>query len=254
MSAGFWTSKEFTPYQGHNFQVTLDLYAIKEEAYFRGTKGSVDYRPDVSKKIRPKDVQKIQISPHLIKSINLPQKSINSDVEGKGLSTVQTVEAMDPSFENIAITFYAADTEYGNMINLIPRIFDAHYLDWQEDRLNGVASALPFQTTSEQTKTKPNPEFIMTSNIVVQIFRNGKVDDRDLNTNTETVSYGRIQPISYDLGSLSYDTSAPVECTMTFAYNVTNAGTDGGKPRYDGAGDLQNNEKPIKDPNQVRLR
>jgi hypothetical protein len=238
--SGFWTSKDYLPYQIHNFTVDMKVYAIKSEKFYQ-----VD--PEVSPGIQNtisdgfingNDIEEIKIPSHAIKSIDLPTVEVNfEDVSGQ-LSDGQA-EARDPDFQQITITFYAVDTPHGNIINLLPRIFHTYYLTFANvDGEPQPAANIPFRTAMDVNAPDPNTAYCVSSYINVELFRgrnagnvvftenqNGRTF-REVDKNQRSsddrrnVVYKSIAPVSYDLGELTYTENGLLECKMVFRYNV----------------------------------
>lgn len=235
----FWTSKNYLPYQTHNFKVEMVLYAIKSEKFFEVDPSSEPGIQNVisSNTVTGDDVERIVIPPHAIKSIDLPTLEVGfQDVSGN-LSDGQA-EARDPNYQSITVTFYAVDTPHGNMINLLPRIFHAYYLDFIE--INGLSpsSRIPFQQIFDKDAPAPNPAYCLRSTINVELFRGKNTGNpvitenpdgrnfREINKSQRSsldrrnVVYKSIAPISFDLGQLTYTENGLLECTMVFNYNI----------------------------------
>ncbi len=240
MSLDFWTSKNYLPYQIHNFKVSMDLYAIKSEKFFKvdpqSNPGIQNYVSDES--IVGQDIERISIPSHAIKSIDLPTLEISLEDISGNLSDGQA-EARDPNYQEIVVTFYAVDTPHGNMLNLLPRIFHAYYLDFQVPTGGIQAEAkIPFQTIFDAEAVSPYPPYCINSVINVELFR-GKmkgdvnfienpegrdyripVPDRRQSEDRRNIVYRSVSPTSFDLGQLNYTENGVVECTMTFRYNI----------------------------------
>ena len=243
--SGFWTSKDYLPYQIHNFTVDMKVYAIKSEKFYQ-----VD--PEVSPGIQntisdgvidDDDVEEVYIPSHAIKSIDLPTVEVSfEDVSGQ-LSDGQA-EARDPDFQQITITFYAVDTPYGNIINLLPRIFHTYYLTYTDKKGKPKpVTNIPFRTAMDSNAPDPNTAYCVNSYINVELFRGSSVgnfrftENPDPNGRTfrepgagtkdqrssddrRNVVYKSIAPVSYDLGELSYTENGLLECKMVFRYNI----------------------------------
>ena len=263
----FWTSKNYLPYQTHNFEVEMVLYAIKSEKFFE-----VD--PEVSPGIQNvisnnvitgADVERIRIPPHAIKSIDLPTLEVGLDDISGNLSEISTSEGRDPNYQSITITFYAVDTEYGNIINLLPRIFHAYYLNFVDTDASPVPiSRIPFQTNFDKDAPGPNAGYALRSTINVELFRGSSVgnfrftENPDPNGRTfrepgagtkdqrssddrRNIVYSALAPISFDLGQLAYTENGILECTMVFDYNIPftdkDRSTEPGDPNDSGEDD-----------------
>jgi len=236
MSSGFWTEKSYIPYQSHNFKVDFNLYAIKADKFYQQDDNSIMKIPSTDI-IQNDDVEDITIPAHAVKSIDMPTlESSVSDVSAN-LSSVNETEARDPNYQDIVITFYAVDTDHGNIIDLLPRIFHAYYLNWIDGR-----SQIPFLTQFDKDAPAPNQGYVGNSSINVKLFK-GTVESASIQENPKgdafrkhpnrsiryphagareesNIVYRSILPVSYDIGNLSYAESGVIECTMVFKYNL----------------------------------
>ena len=220
MSSGFWTEKSYIPYQSHNFKVDFNLYAIKADKFYQQDDNSIMKIPSTDI-IQNDDVEDITIPAHAVKSIDMPTlESSVSDVSAN-LSSVNETEARDPNYQDIVITFYAVDTDHGNIIDLLPRIFHAYYLNWIDGR-----SQIPFLTQFDKDAPAPNQGYVGNSYINVKLFKGqlenfgtSKEGSRD-SEHKSNIVYRSILPVSYDIGNLSYAESGVIECTMVFKYNL----------------------------------
>jgi len=208
MSSDFWTTKSYIPYQSHNFKVDLELYAIKKRKFYNSRGGISD------KNINGSDVQKIRIPAHAIKSIDLPTLEVTfKDLSGN-MSDGQA-EARDPEYQQITVIFYAVDTPYGNIIDLLPRIFHAYYLSFAQTAGEAhFASKIPFQKIMDPDAPDPNATYCLESEIGVRLFKGNEQQKKS------KIIYTSIAPTSYDLGELSYTESGVLECKMVFRYNI----------------------------------
>jgi hypothetical protein len=236
MSSDFWTTKSYIPYQSHNFQVDFKLYAIKSDRFYQESPddaSSVLNTPDPTAKLTKGDVEEVVIPYHAVKSVDMPTLEAAVDDVSANLSAINETEARDPNYQDITITFYAADTEHGNIIDLLPRIFHAYYLNYNDDG----QSIIPFLTQFDKDAPEPNQGYVGNSYINVNLFKGnlGKVanieenpNGRDFRTespgrttkNKRSIVYRNILPVSYDIGNLSYEESGVIECTMVFKYNL----------------------------------
>ncbi len=238
--SGFWTSKDYLPYQIHNFKVGVKAYAIKSEKFYQvDPEVSPGMQNTISDEfITGNDVEEVFIPSHAIKSIDLPTVEISfEDVSGQ-LSDGEA-EARDPDYQQITVTFYAVDTPYGNIINLLPRIFHTYYLTFANvgGEPQPVAN-IPFRTAMDANAPDPNTAYCINSYINVELFRgkntgnvvmtenpNGRTF-REVGKNQRSsddrrnVVYKSIAPVSYDLGELTYTENGLLECKMVFRYNV----------------------------------
>jgi hypothetical protein len=226
MSSEFWTEKSYIPHQSHNFKVDFNLYAIKEDAFYdTGSslgKGSLRQNSSVT----AEQVEQISIPSWAVKSVDMPTLASSIQETGGNLSSENGIENRDPDYQDIQITFYAVDTPSGNIIKLLPRIFHAYYLKFTDSK-----ATIPFQTPYDKNAPSINQYMCAHSSIIINLFKGsdppGLAGDREENY----VAYRRIAPVSYDIGNLSYDNSAIVECTMVFKYNLQDGiiGNDAGQ-------------------------
>jgi len=239
-SSDFWTSKNYLPYQIHNFIVDMKVYAIKSEKFYQA---DPEVSPGIQNTISDglisgNDVEEIKIPSHAIKSIDLPTVEVSfEDISGQ-LSDGQA-EARDPDFQQITVTFYAVDTPHGNIINLLPRIFHTYYLTFANvDGEPQPAANIPFRAAMDADAPDPNTAYCVSSYINVELFRGRNTGNvvltenpkgrtfREVDKNQRSsddrknVVYRSIAPVSYDLGELSYTENGLLECKMVFRYNV----------------------------------
>ena len=267
MSSDFWTTKSYLPYQSHNFQVDLQLYAITEEAYYgAGSQLDSGARPlDEEQRITANDVQLVEIPSWAIKNIDMPTVELAIEKTGGNLSVEQPSQAQDQNYQDINIVFYAVDTPSGNIIKLLPRIFSAYYLVFDE---NTGTAKIPFRYQFDRNAPPVNKSVCARSSIVINMFKGSRTSISNpalavasafnpfaaiaaqlpstqillprFPSNKQSISYRAVAPISYDIGNLSYGESEVVECTMAFRYNLSE-GKDattpiGGPPPEDGGG------------------
>lgn len=236
MSSDFWTTKSYIPYQSHNFQVDFVLYAIKADKFYQQQDDGSILKTPSTDNIFSNDVEQIKIPAHAVKSIDMPTLESSVGDVSANLSSVNETEARDPNYQDIVITFYAVDTDHGNIIDLLPRIFHAYYLNWIDGK-----SQIPFLTQFDKDAPGPNQGYVGNSSINVKLFKGqlenfgtSKEGSRDREHKSNIV-YRNILPVSYDIGNLSYEESGVVECTMVFKYNLQDGkyGTEAGGTNLD---------------------
>ena len=213
MSSVFWTTKSYIPYQSHNFTVDFQLYAIKEKAFYGSGAPLAEGAPPqgFSNSVKSSDIESIEIPTWAIKSIDMPTLAASIEDTSGNLSSVNEAEGRDPDYQDISVTFYAVDTPNGNIVRLLPRIFHAYYLNFVNE-----TARIPFQSQYDKDAPAINQSLCARSSMTINLFRSDSLDQK----RNMPVTYRRIAPVKYDIGNLSYDDSAIIECTMVFKYNL----------------------------------
>ena len=226
----FWTEKDFLPLQQHKFEALCNLYAINKEKF------TSFYDTEPAQLIKRQDVSQVTIPKYLVKRINLPKFSVSINSESGKLDSLPEGTADDPDAPDIEVSFYATP----ELVNLIPRIFFAYYLDFYADRA-GTGVSLPFLAKFTSNSIQPFGPYVDASFIKVNLigdiygqkmldYKAGPpIDGTDRLYRTEEkfmvdagseMTFRRLAPTSFDIGEAGYDSSDIIECKMGFAYNL----------------------------------
>ena len=154
-------------------------------------------------RVRENQVNRVEIPPHFVKSINLPKFTADVTSEQSGFATDARMTAQQGDFEDLQISFYMA----GDMANILPEIFFAYYLNFGS---SGEAEILYLQK-GLNFASDYNKGFVSQSNIQISLMNNDT---------TRYLNYNNVLPVSFDLGEVAYADSDIIEATMNFQYNV----------------------------------